>query len=597
MKKLFITLVMGLFIASCGGGGGGSSTTGGGGTGATTTAVQSSSAGTSAVSASTGTTTTFQNISKISVTGAGLGAPKFKTISIPSGNPGLDKAAQLTARMGDSPLMKTALTKARMAAKMGTKVPAAGQCTDGGTYTGSATSGTNFSVTFTNCKESNNMYDGIVSMTLGTVSGSSVPITMSFAGNSSSTFDITSFSGTYSVAVMKMSMNLSLVNTFTVNGAQVTYDMVADGTMNITDYSTTNTYATTFTGFGNSVVINGTSITTTISGTFAESWSNAGVASSISATYTGFTIAITDDGTNTTLSPSGTVSIAYVPSSVCAVTSVTVATVTPINFVNATGATNAGQITLNTTTTVTFNADGTVSVNDGTNTTNFANSFDMGKECPFAVPNPDTAAPPVTTSTTTTGVTASTMTVTSVSHAGTITGSLACYTDLHVNFYSTTTPTSTTAGTWKVDWHNGLGCTNPSTFTFEEAQDINNDGICDVGLDINGSATDDTSGGLEHFTALTLPTGYYVISMNNFSCALDTVNDVSIQLGNNVYGPYTSPAYTATGEGIDLGAWFRVRDVRVNADGSVDVLAPDTTLEPWHTGAFGMAPKYGPKRR
>ncbi len=614
MKKLLFTFAIAVLITACGGGGGGgtaaststtttTSTSTGTGTStgtASSTAVQSSSAGTSAVTASTGTTTTFQNISKISVTGSGVGAPKFKSISVPSGDAGLDKAALLTGRMGDSPLMKAAVEKAYMAAKTGAKATASASCSDGGTFAGTASSSTNFAVTFTNCKEGGNMYDGKVTMVLGTVSASSVPITMTFAGNTSTTkFTITSFSGTYDVAVLKMEMNMTLTNTLSTSGTTVTYAMVADGTMNLTDYSTTNTYTITFTSFGNSVAISGSTITTTISGKFEEAWTEAGVSSSVAMTYTSFTVTITDDGTYTQLSPNGTVSITYTPSTKCSVTSVTVATVTPIKYVNATGGTIAGKITLNTTTSVTFNSDGTVTVSDGSGTTAYASSYDMGKECPFSVPNPDMAAPPVSTSTgtttsTSTGITATTMTVTSLSKAG-AGGSLACYTDLHVNFYNVVAPTSSSVGTWYVDYHVS-GCTNPSTFTFEQAQDIDADGICDVGLDINGGSHDDTSGGLEHFSALKLPTGYYVISMNNWSCAADTTNDVTIQLGSNVYGPYAASYTTSSADGTTAGAWFRVRDVRVNADKTVDVLSPDTNLNPWHSGVFGFAPKYAGKR-
>lgn len=600
MKKVLCTVAIVAIIAACGGGGGGSSSTSTTTTTTTSTATgtttDNASAGTGAVSAGTGTTTTFQNISKISVTGAGQ-APKFKSISVSSGNEGLDKVNLLTGRMGDSPLMKAAVEKAYMAAKTGAKATASASCTDGGSFTGSASSSTSFSVTFSNCKEGGNMYNGTVSMSIGTATTAGTPITMTM-GTSTSKFAITSFSGTYDIAVLKMEMAMTMVNTYSASTSSTsgaTYDMVANGTMNLTDYSTTNTYALTFTSFQTKAVATSTTISTTLNGKFEESWTEAGVASTISLTYTTFKVDITDDGTYTQVSPSGTVSITYTPSTTCSVSSVTIVTVTPIKYVNASGKTIAGQLTLNSTTTVTFNSDGTVSVSDGTTTTSYASSYAMSKECPFAVPNPDTSAPPATASTTTTGVSATTMTVTSVSKAGAA-GSLACYTDLHVNYYNVVAPTSTTAGTWKVDWHNNLPCTNPSTFTFEEAQDTDADGICDVGLDINGGSQDSTSGGLEHFTALKLPSGYYVISMNNYSCANDTTNEVTIQLGSNVYGPYAA-SYTSSGEGTTLGAWARVRDVRVNADKTVDVLSPNTALNPWHTGTFGIAaPKYSSKR-
>lgn len=42
-------------------------------------------------------------------------------------------------------------------------------------------------------------------------------------------------------------------------------------------------------------------------------------------------------------------------------------------------------------------------------------------------------------------------------------------------------------------------------------------------------------------------------------------------------------AYSSDGEGTDPASWFRVADVRVNGDGTVDVLAPNGSLDPWGT--------------
>ncbi|MBI5637650.1 MAG: hypothetical protein HZA03_06765 [Nitrospinae bacterium] len=591
MKKALLAVVMAVFLAACGLKADSLTPVGG-------TAAQNSAAGVSTVTTSTGTTTTFLNISTMSAAGSGVAAPKFKSTSIPSGDKGLDMTVALTGKMGNSPMMKGAIEKARMSAKAGAKAVAPlTACTDGGNYIGAAVSTTSFTVTFTNCKENGNMYDGVVTVS---TSATSANITMTFGGNSTSTFTIKAFSGNYNVEVLKMDMSLTLTDTLSSSGAApVTYTYVMQGTgaINLIDYMNINTYSMTFTNFTSTTVWSNTSaLSSTLNGKFAETWTDAAVPHSITVYFKDFKVDSADDGTNTTLSPSGTVSVVYAPATACKAMTVAVATTTPITFVNATSKTTAGNITVNTTTSVTFNSDGTVTVSDGTASAAYASPYDMGNQCPFADPNTDIAAPPINSGASTTGIVASTMTVTSMSKEGATKGSLAtCYTDLHVNFYNTVAPTAASAGAWVVDWHSS-GCTSPTNFAFEQAVDADADGICDVGLDINGGWTDDKSGGLEHFIALKLPVGYYVISMNNYNCPADTTNAVSLQLASNAYGPYAASYTAASGDSTALGGWFRVRDMRVNADKTVDILAPDTNLNPWHSGTFGFAPKHAGKR-
>jgi hypothetical protein len=132
------------------------------------------------------------------------------------------------------------------------------------------------------------------------------------------------------------------------------------------------------------------------------------------------------------------------------------------------------------------------------------------------------------------------------------------------------------------------GCTSPNDVHFEQALDITGDGICDVGLDINGADYDSTAGGLEHFIATILPEGYYVVSMNNYSCPTTVSNTVTISIGDKVFGPYTTTFTTADGEGQDPSAWFAVADIVVDSNGNATVKAHDPALPLWHTD-----PNYG----
>lgn len=593
MKKVLLTIAVSALLAACGLKADEVTPNAVAGT-----AAQNSSVGVSTVTTSTGATTTFVNLSSMSMAGAGLSAPKPKPASISSGDKGLDMVTALTGEMSSSPLITTAIEKARAAAKAGAKAPAPlTACTDGGTYIGAAVtdSTTSFTVTFTNCKVNGNMYDGVV-----TVSTASSVITSTFAGNSTSTFTIKAFTGNYNVEVLKMDIGLTIVNTVSSSGTAPvihTYAMLGSGTISLIDYININTYGMTFKDFATTAVWSASaSFTATLSGKFSESWTEDTGSRSITVIFKDFQMTSGNDGTNTTLSSNGTVSIVYTPASACKVLTVTIATVSPIKFVNSTNKTFAGSLTVNTATTVTFNSDGTVTVNDGASSASYTSPYDMSTQCPFADPNSDISTLPLNFNASATGIVASKMTVTSKTMVGATAGSLAsCYTDLHVNFYDTVTPTAATVGKWYIDYHSS-GCTSPTTFAFEQAADTDADGICDVGLDINGGWTDDKSGSMEHFVALKMPVGYYVISMNNYSCPADTKNAVTLQLAGNAYGPYNAAYTTSSGDGTAPGGWFRVRDMRVNADKTIDILSPDANLSPWHSGTFGFAPKHAVKR-
>ena len=109
-----------------------------------------------------------------------------------------------------------------------------------------------------------------------------------------------------------------------------------------------------------------------------------------------------------------------------------------------------------------------------------------------------------------------TMTVTALSTGP----NLGCYTDVHVNYYNPTDMLVPTITTY-VDYHVNESCTSPAGIPFQQMIDIDKNGTCDFGLDIAAAQQDVTSGGVEHFTATTVPEGYYVISINNYSCRDD----------------------------------------------------------------------------
>jgi hypothetical protein len=159
--------------------------------------------------------------------------------------------------------------------------------------------------------------------------------------------------------------------------------------------------------------------------------------------------------------------------------------------------------------------------------------------------------------------------------------------DLHLNYYDTTNPEPTTPIKWYVDYHICIACTNPPDITYSDALDVDGDGICDIGLD-----WDDVEGyGPEHIVATKLPAGYYVISVNSYSLDRDPYAKISVtvKIGDSLFGPYVHTFTTEDYERQNPDAWFRVVDIRVNTDGTIEVLSPNESLKPWHSSTAGAA--------
>jgi hypothetical protein len=167
---------------------------------------------------------------------------------------------------------------------------------------------------------------------------------------------------------------------------------------------------------------------------------------------------------------------------------------------------------------------------------------------------------------------------------------LSCYTDVHVKYYSAASlpapqPVVPDNYLWIVHWDSGTNtCTPTSGVLYQEA--TSSTGVatdpCDVGLDINGAAQDVTSGGVEHFLAAALPAGYYILSIDNYSCPTTVTNAATLLVGDYLFGTYTCTYGIADTDGSNTSAWCRLADVRVNTDGTIEVLSPDLALTPWH---------------
>lgn len=621
--------------------GGGSSSGGTGGT-TITGATQANSAGASATqTASIGSNTgqSLSNIASIGGSNCPTCAPQYRS-PLAGKDKRFNKMHAAQVKAFKSPISRKAafLKKAKAAATihnapttiLGTPVA----CNDGGTVTSDFTydpadSSFSLNMTYNDCLEYGERLNGPmkISGVYSATGNETFTITM---GDGNLTIESTDFKAeqfmdtTYTTLYAYYLADMSVSGSGEESTGNYSFTMTANGKEKYSDY--TEVYNMTFSNlkFVSTFVAPATTTgafsgTDTVNGGFTESWTGTSGTESVSTTFTSFVIAwsVPAGAAYYEFSADGTVATDFTPDAYCGIEGTWVIdTTTPIQIDNN-GVPLQGVMVINSNTTIKFDdPDGsgkvTVTVTGGTPTT-YNSINELEATCKMADFEADTTASTTVTSTTqnqTVTGTPSSMVITAKSTFPTSSASsLDCYTDLHVNFYKaasyTTAPTSTTAGTWYVDWHIGLIgvdattgkndssklCTSPTdgSVNYWEALDLNGDGVCDVGLDIEGGMTDDTDNGIEHFIAKTLPAGYYVVSVNNYSCATDVQSAVSIQVGNSLFEGYNGTYSLVSAEGATDGAWYRVTDIRVNDDGTVNLLAPDANLKPWHTGSFGMA--------
>jgi hypothetical protein len=491
--------------------------------------------------------------------------------------------------------------------RMTTPVPATPTsvaCTDGGTYSHSGTyTAPNYALTltFNGCREGGYQYVGTY-----TLNGTPTNLTINL-GSGSATFNIFNFNPSYTVllAYLKASLSFTMTSAGTLPNTACTITSI--GSINTFDYFLLDTYAMTFSGLKtdytqttNANLDEATSITT--NGTFSETWAARTKTSRIA--FTDFKVdkvrlnAATAPSVNYTAddtSMNGRLAFYFTPPSFGFSGIFDVVTQTPIHYVyGPPKTTNAGTMVVNGAATAQYSAGGGVdiTVTGDPTTLAYTDEYTMMKVSDYAAmeqDKPPLIAPPTIPGTPITLPTGSTMAVTL-----TWTGPAPTYTstsdmDLHLKYFVATAPTGT-APTWHLDWHQGKvypgssgSCTDPVGIPFSDAFDLDagHAGTCDVGLDF-----DTTTGyGPEHITDLKLLSGYYVISVNSFAlppAENPTKLYSSLHIGDKIFGPYIVNNVTASdSEGTNPLAWFRIADVRMNADGTVDVLVPDPAITPW----------------
>jgi len=582
-----ILLALAVVFAGCGGGGGGSNGGGGGGGVAPATAEQASGAG-QATNLASGSYETFSNLGQIGLTATG-NAPAVKLPAHLNKDAGLKLTSKISSNILASKAAKQATSAIKAARSKASSVDGVNwTCDDGGTFVLTETvPNVSYSIVFNQCREADEQYNGTYTIT---VTQTGFTVDLGAVGNP---LTILSFDNNYTTLVASLeavlTLGLSMPNA-------TTYSMTGNGDISAKDYLSGNDYAMSYSNFEETFSMtqsgNDFLLSLVTNGSFSETWTEAGTPYGVDVSFSslGFDMTMFANGDDST-EVSGSTTVSFT-NNYCTGGTFAFVTDVPVYWTDSVGHTTAGKITINGgAIVIVWNSSGTVTVTDSTGSTTYANEYAMFETCDFAVIGED--APP--SSGTSGTVTGATMTVTSKSQdsAG---GLLDCYTDIHVNYYNTLSPTATTMGTWYIDWHQ-MDASNPDINgdgipDFEQYLDIDFDGYADVGLDINGADWDSAAGGLEHFYATKLPEGYYVISMNNWSCPITVSNTVTISVGSSVFGPYncsyTTYDYEGDGSGLwDSGAWCAVADVVATTSG-VTVQAHNPDLELWHDGALGL---------
>lgn len=465
-------------------------------------------------------------------------------------------------------------------ASAGTTTPIS--CADGGSYlyTGATTTGGAYdlTVTFNGCREKRFQYEGSYKITGGTPTDITVKL-----GDTSS-FNIFYFNSGYTVLIDYLKAQASFTMTGSGSATDAVYTIRPTGTITTFDYFLLDTFTMSFVSAVTDYTLSTDAVTRdqttsiSVTGNVTQTSITRGLTISLSGfrvdrvkRYSGGTFYADDT------SVSGTALFNYRPNNYCFEGQYAVATTTPVRTDYASGRTTSGALTINGIATAQYNAGGDVDVSlTASAPLNYSREYLLMKVCDYSGLEENT--PPLLGPTGSTTGSTMAVTLTWVDNTGSTSDM-----DLHVKYYDQTVVSSpTTTETWHIDWHQGKSCSSPAGLAFSDGLDIDGtgSGTCDVGLDF-----DDTNGyGPEHITSLKLPVGYYIISVNSYSLGDPPATlYLAVHIGDSIFGPYIGTLSDSDGEGESATSWYRVADVRVNADGTVDVLAPDASLDPWGT--------------
>jgi len=392
MAVLVLGIVM--FLGACSSGGSSTPASTGG-----NTPIQNNTQGTEAASGigqgidmALGTTLAFGNLGNIGLLAeTGIQAPPPGTFGNFEQSPAIGRLVGVTSKFAAAQLAAAAAKGATVPHVLSLSFPIT--CTDGGLIT-LGTSTTGLALIFSACRENHVQADGEYDISsfgtttsgyslIGTLGSAATPTAFTLQDYGPGGYNAANLISTTTVTGLPMDL------TFTSSGSTVTSASIyiAAGSMSINDINTSQTYSVTLTGWSDAYALStsasGTTTTITTNGTIAESWGS----DSLTAMFTNFQLAITPDTATQTedMSISGTFTIAYTPPAICQDGSgmFTVATDSPIVFDDTTGNTISGELTLNGATTITYNADGSITVTTGGDSQTYDNGYDLTQVCQY----------------------------------------------------------------------------------------------------------------------------------------------------------------------------------------------------------------------
>jgi len=400
-----VCLFSAFLVVSCGGGGGGNNSSGGGTT--TGTPTETASAATQAASVTMGSNEFFSNMTFFAGGFAGpavapSGTSPYKGMSVkalPLGeqDAGLAAASKLMAKFVGLEAVKSPVQKA-MAAKDSGAISAAETiiipsttCYGGGSYDGSMTANTSgtsltMNINYYNCDEGGTVTDGPMSIDITVTSSgdlSSATITM---GTSNDPLTIEEYDY-YGGLISSISSSISIK--LTQNSAGTSMTMTANGQMTVTD-SLGISYNLTYSNFAMTLTETTDSYgafiggTIKVNGKFSESWTVGGSSKTVSLTYANFTMSLTETSSFETITLDGSVTMDFTPNEFCSEGTYSFVTVTPVKYSYATGQTVEGEVTINNTVNITFNADGTLTIKeDGVVVDENVTELELSQVCEF----------------------------------------------------------------------------------------------------------------------------------------------------------------------------------------------------------------------
>lgn len=395
VSALIAVSVLGLtvFLSACGGGGGGggSSTPVDSAITSTTSGAKAAAAGTSA--ANTAASTSFQLSGIASEGSSAMPVPKLK---VPFGT---DMNAKMLNKL--STRLSPVLTKAR-SLKTTSQVsmigyPVTFDCASSLTVSGGSTATLNSvtidlnstgniaTLTYNQCRSGDTLIDGTM-----TVQGTSNSATFTIGSSDAAPFSLTTYDPLTGTNVIELSTAyITMTGGTTGTAPNTTGTFAANGWFDDKDYTLDEHNKLVLNNFKVKDVMSATTIGTdaydvnafTINGSWTGtvySGSTGTFATTVSAgdtvTFYNYgllfkTPAIGSTATIDYVSLSGTFSVTTTPADKCIDGTYTFVTDTPIQADDTTGATSAGQVTINKNTVVVFNADGTKTITvDGVST-------------------------------------------------------------------------------------------------------------------------------------------------------------------------------------------------------------------------------------